>query len=330
MTRLMKTSPRHTDCVKGEDGAVHPKSQLLVGFYVISDNPDAYFEVDGGDDWCIPIVGGTFVTFDGLRPHRTVISAGHVDLLGPFDMKSGKCVWMLLQDEDGGETKGGKSNFDAHHRRTLEQQQLQGEASNSSSVVTEITGTVTIFGHEGGIDPNTNATNLTLFVKYDLKGCEEEGSCYSVHFKELANFCDTVNIGEDGGEEGDRVVVLDNVVDPQVDSDNEKDGIQSDTYINVGKNVEHFFGLPMVVEDREGHVRGCAIFTQLTADEIENELSNTTTADSTTAEETVKNNTDNTPSGASSIEGGAFVSATLVSLVSSLLVIALTAATITH
>jgi hypothetical protein len=86
----------------------------------------------------------------------------------------------------------------------------------------------------------------------------------------------------------------------------------------------------MVVEDREGHVRGCAIFTQLTADEIENELSNTTTADSTTAEETVKNNTDNTPSGASSIEGGAFVSATLVSLVSSLLVIALTAATITH
>ena len=35
MTRLMKTSPRHTDCVKGEDGAVHPKSQLQVGFYVI-------------------------------------------------------------------------------------------------------------------------------------------------------------------------------------------------------------------------------------------------------------------------------------------------------
>jgi hypothetical protein len=83
-----------------------------------------------------------------------------------------------------------------------------------------------------------------------------------------------VNIGDvddddDGGEEG--VVVLDDVIDPQVDSDNEKEGIQSDTYINVGKNIEHFFGLPMVVEDREGHVRGCAIFTQLTADEIENE-----------------------------------------------------------
>jgi hypothetical protein len=92
MTHLMKTSPRHTDGVEGEDGVYNRKSQLQVGFYVINDNPDAYFEVDGGDDWCIPIVGGTFVTFDGLRPHRTVISAGHVDLLGPFDMKSGKCV----------------------------------------------------------------------------------------------------------------------------------------------------------------------------------------------------------------------------------------------
>ena len=154
-----------------------------------------------------------------------------------------------------------------------------------------------------------------------------------VQIEERTNYCETVNIGDvddDGGEEG--VVVLDNVIDPQVDSDDEKEGIQSDTYINVGKNIEHYFGLPMVVEDREGHVRGCAIFTQLTADEIENELSNTTEADFTTAaaEETVKNNTDNTPSGASSIEGGAFVSATLVYLVSSLLVIALTAAITTY
>jgi hypothetical protein len=206
---------------------------------------------------------------------------------------------------------------------------LEQKASNTSSAVTEITGTITIYGHESDTDPNTDEKNLTLFVQYDLEGCEEDGSCSLVHIKERTNYCETVNIGDvydddDGGEEG--VVVLDDVIDPQVDSDNEKDGIQSDSYINVGKNVEYFFGLPMVVEDREGHVRGCAIFTQLTADEIENEfLSNTTTA-----EETVKNNTDNTPSGASSIEGGAFVSATLVSLVSSLLVIALTAATITH
>ena len=142
------------------------------------------------------------------------------------------------------------------------------------------------------------------------------------------NIGDVDDDDDDSGEEG--VVVLDDVIDPQVDSDDEKEGIQSDTYINVGKNIEHFFGLPMVVEDREGHVRGCAIFTQLTADEIENELSNTDEADFTGAEETVKNNTDNTPSGASSIEGGAFVSATLVYLVSSLLVIALTAAITTY
>ena len=156
-----------------------------------------------------------------------------------------------------------------------------------------------------------------------------------VQIEDRTNYCETVNIGDvddDGGEED--FVVLDNVIDPQVDSDDEKEGIQSDTYINVGNNIDHYFGLPMVVEDREGHVRGCAIFTQLTADEIENELSNTTEADFTTAaaEETVKNNTDNTPSasGASSIEGGVFVSATLVSLVSSLLVIALTAAITTY
>ena len=154
-----------------------------------------------------------------------------------------------------------------------------------------------------------------------------------VQIEERTNYCETVNIGDvddDGGEEG--VVFLDNVIDPQVDSDDEKEGIQSDTYINVGNNIDHYFGLPMVVEDREGHVRGCAIFTQLTADEIENELSNTTDADFTAAEETAKNNTDNTPSasGASSIEGGVFVSATLVSLVSSLLVIALTAAITTY
>ena len=38
------------------------------------------------------MVEGTFVTFNGLRPHRTVIKAGHVDLIGPFDMESGNAV----------------------------------------------------------------------------------------------------------------------------------------------------------------------------------------------------------------------------------------------
>ena len=37
-------------------------------------------------------VEGTFVTFSGLRPHRIVINAWHVDLIGPFDMESGNGV----------------------------------------------------------------------------------------------------------------------------------------------------------------------------------------------------------------------------------------------
>ena len=48
------------------------------------------------------------------------------------------------------------------------QQQVEGEASNYSSAVTGITGIVTIYGHEGGIDPTTNATNHTLLVAYTI------------------------------------------------------------------------------------------------------------------------------------------------------------------
>ncbi len=35
---------------------------------------------------------GIFITFDGRRPHRTVIADGSVDLLGPFDLRGLKCV----------------------------------------------------------------------------------------------------------------------------------------------------------------------------------------------------------------------------------------------
>ena len=197
------------------------------------------------------------------------------------------------------------------------QQQVEGEASNSSSAVTGITGTVAIN------NDNADATNYTLIVGYDLNGCEEKGSCSSVHIKERANYCEMVKIGDvddDGGEEGGSYAILDNV-DPQADSR---------ISINVGKAINQLFGLPMVVKDGERRVRGCAIFTEI----IANESSNTTAAEAETTaaeEETaVKDNTVNTSSGADITGGGAFVSVALVSFVSSILVVALTVAITAH
>ena len=97
------------------------------------------------------------------------------------------------------------------------------------------------------------------------------------------------------------------------------------TSINVGKAINQLFGLPMVVKDGERRVRGCAIFTEIIANESSN--SNTTAAEEETA---VKDNAVNTSSGAGSTGGGAFVSVALVSFVSSILVVALTVAITAH
>ena len=93
MTRLVKSSRRHTDVIVGASrkSSNQQRGSLPVGFFVLNSNPDAYFETDD-HELCIPMVEGTFVTFNGLRPHRTVINAGHVDLIGPFDMESGNGV----------------------------------------------------------------------------------------------------------------------------------------------------------------------------------------------------------------------------------------------
>ncbi|KAL7457571.1 hypothetical protein ACHAWC_009176, partial [Mediolabrus comicus] len=87
MTHIAKSSPWHTD-VMVEERSTTPKR---VGFYLLNDNPRAYFETKD-DDLCIPIIKGSFITFNGRRPHHTVIMDGHVDMLGPFDVFSAKGV----------------------------------------------------------------------------------------------------------------------------------------------------------------------------------------------------------------------------------------------
>ena len=82
MTRLVKSSPRHIDVIVGASrkSSNQQRGSLPVGFFIMNSNPDAYFETDD-DELCIPMVEGTFVTFNGLRPHRTVIKAGHCYIL---------------------------------------------------------------------------------------------------------------------------------------------------------------------------------------------------------------------------------------------------------
>ena len=88
MTHITKTSGWHVDGIAGQRYA---ESSFPVGFYVLNDNPHAHFEIMD-DELCIPIVKGIFITFNGRKPHHTVIANGSVDLLGPFDLHGVKCV----------------------------------------------------------------------------------------------------------------------------------------------------------------------------------------------------------------------------------------------
>ena len=86
MTHIVQTSEWHTDGIVGGG-----RLGATQGFYVLNDNPHAYFETDD-DELCIPFVRGSFIAFNGRKHHRTVINDGSVDLLGPFDLPTLKCV----------------------------------------------------------------------------------------------------------------------------------------------------------------------------------------------------------------------------------------------
>jgi hypothetical protein len=99
MTHIVKSSPWHTDVMFSDrktsshnDGGAIVEVPKQVGFYLLNDNPNAYFEINDDVEWCIPIVKGNFITFNGRKPHHTVIMNGHVDMLGPFDVFSAKGV----------------------------------------------------------------------------------------------------------------------------------------------------------------------------------------------------------------------------------------------
>ena len=98
-THIVKSSPWHIDGIEGSKQQF--RESWPVGFYILNDNPDAFFEFDD-DELCIPIVKGNFVTFNAQKLHHTVITDGFVDLLGPFDLKGAECVirgYIIPDDE---------------------------------------------------------------------------------------------------------------------------------------------------------------------------------------------------------------------------------------
>ena len=56
-----------------------------VGFVFLNTNPDAHFNHGQSS---VPVVEGRMVLFDGGIPHNTIVNAGSVKLLGPFEVKS--------------------------------------------------------------------------------------------------------------------------------------------------------------------------------------------------------------------------------------------------
>ena len=91
-THIVKSSPWHIDGVESSRQGF--REPWPVGFYILNDNPNAFFEFDD-DELCVPIVKGNFITFNGHKLHHTVVADGFVDLLGPFDLKGAKCVGRI-------------------------------------------------------------------------------------------------------------------------------------------------------------------------------------------------------------------------------------------
>ena len=87
--RFMESSARHVDSHVDSLGSTFKGLQKddMVGFIFGNTNDDAYFETDDGE-LCVPAVKGTFLSFDGSIPHRTVMKSGHIELIGPFLLSS--------------------------------------------------------------------------------------------------------------------------------------------------------------------------------------------------------------------------------------------------
>jgi hypothetical protein len=126
--------------------------------------------------------------------------------------------------------------------------ELDGENVTSTS----ITGSVTIAGYPGGIDPKTGAVNDTLWVEYDLQGCN--GTCALLEVEDNLNFCEEVAIGElDPDNSAGDVDVVKKVNPTATDVET----------TDVDTTINQLFDRPMVVQDADGRVLACAMFKEI-------------------------------------------------------------------
>ena len=101
------------------------------------------------DELCIPIVKGIFITFNGRKPHHTVIANGSVDLLGPFDVHDVKCV-AAVRDLASTSNEGkhtGKTNVFLY------------ATYPSTGPVTGVNGKRRLLNEEGGTENRTISGN---------------------------------------------------------------------------------------------------------------------------------------------------------------------------
>jgi hypothetical protein len=145
---------------------------------------------------------------------------------------------------------------------------------------------VYVYGYINGTGPD-GGTNLTLEVQYNLEGLGTaciNGSC-SVEVKGKDTYtCDDVyasQLESDGDDpssatdDNGHYVLLKNISHTEVG--------QGIVYVDIGHPVHHLFDRPVVLNDHDGAILACAIFT---------EIKNNTASDSTST------STGNSPSGA--------------------------------
>ena len=123
---------------------------------------------------------GSFVTFNGLELHRTVITDGAVDLLGPFDMVSAKCVasydcnYIMVSLKSSGDVKSyrGKRQLteEVGNETIISGKVFHGIVSNKRTnemVAQKLVHNVT------GLPPCTNNCNISIALS-KTQECTQE------------------------------------------------------------------------------------------------------------------------------------------------------------
>jgi hypothetical protein len=230
-----------------------------VGVVFLNTNEDASFVVG---DKAIPVEEGTLVMFPGGSvSHHTEMKkeGGFVHMLGPFEVGGShgpvgypvdeRCK-MVYALSSSGDFVGGAASFKRRRR------QLEGEGGTNSDTNNKegaITGEMYIFGYRNGTDPSgtKNQTLEVQFHDFNLDAIDaacSTGAC-TVELNDSTNTCDDSN----NDSEETRVTLHNNLAE----------AVSEIGYIDVGRNVEELFDLPISIHDNNGNVLACAIFTEI-------------------------------------------------------------------